>query len=93
LVKKLDASLRASEVTCLGISTQRCSFITWSKVSGQHFHNLITWQDLRADQLVKRWDSSITVKALNSSLSSWVGQKFAPSLNIKLYFYAAGFSS
>lgn len=57
-----DARLTAAEIACLGISTQRSTFITWSRESGKPFHNFITWKDLRADALVKKWNSSCILK-------------------------------
>ncbi|XP_025835698.1 putative glycerol kinase 5 isoform X2 [Agrilus planipennis] len=48
----------------MGISTQRASFITWRKDTGVPFHNFITWKDLRADDIVKAWDKSVTVNFL-----------------------------
>ena len=49
---------------CCGISTQRATFINWRKSTGRPFHNFITWKDLRADQLVKEWNSSLTMKGI-----------------------------
>ncbi|KOX80352.1 Putative glycerol kinase 5 [Melipona quadrifasciata] len=48
----------------LGISTQRCSFTTWNPRDGRHFHNIITWRDLRANKLVNEWNSSYQTRAL-----------------------------
>jgi putative glycerol kinase 5 len=58
------ANLDFSEVI-LGISTQRCSFTTWSRTTGKVFHNFITWKDIRADEIVRSWNKSWTMKALN----------------------------
>ncbi|CAH2266967.1 jg6667 [Pararge aegeria aegeria] len=44
----------------MGISTQRSTFITWSRETGKPFHRFITWKDLRADELVKQWNDSYT---------------------------------
>lgn len=49
----------------LGISTQRSTFTTWSKTTGEVFHNLITWKDIRADEIVRSWNKSWTMRALN----------------------------
>jgi glycerol kinase len=57
-----DSGLQPSDITCLGVSTQRGTFVTWSKSTGKPFHNFITWKDLRADALVKEWDSSFWMK-------------------------------
>lgn len=54
----LDAGLSAGQITAMGISTQRGTFTTWSKDTGEHFHNFVTWKDLRADELVKQWNES-----------------------------------
>uniref|UniRef100_A0A1B6KQ55 Glycerol kinase 5 n=1 Tax=Graphocephala atropunctata TaxID=36148 RepID=A0A1B6KQ55_9HEMI len=62
-----DASLEASDITCLGISTQRCTFITWDKNTGKHYHNFITWKDLRADSLVRQHNSSYMMWGLRFS--------------------------
>ncbi|XP_059475568.1 putative glycerol kinase 5 [Neocloeon triangulifer] len=62
-----DANLTANDVTCMGISTQRSTFVTWSKVTGMHYHNLITWQDVRAERLVQQWDSSLSIMALRGA--------------------------
>lgn len=60
-----DANLSASQITAMGISTQRSTFINWSKTTGKHYHNFITWKDLRADKLVKDWNESFTWKVVN----------------------------
>lgn len=62
LIVILDAKLEISDILCLGISTQRSTFVTWDKVTGQTFHNFVTWKDIRADSLVKKWNSSFIIK-------------------------------
>ncbi|XP_075216468.1 glycerol kinase 5 [Lycorma delicatula] len=59
------AGLESSDVKCLGISCQRATFITWNKKTGKPYHNFITWQDLRADSLVRDWNNSVTLMALH----------------------------
>ena len=44
--------------------SQRATFTCWSAVTGRHYHNLVTWKDLRADSLVTAWNSSLTMRAL-----------------------------
>ncbi|RZF44686.1 hypothetical protein LSTR_LSTR000638 [Laodelphax striatellus] len=61
-----EADLKASDITVMGISCQRGTFITWNKTTGQPYHNFITWQDIRADSLVQQWNKSITMKALRT---------------------------
>ncbi|XP_059777870.1 putative glycerol kinase 5 isoform X1 [Balaenoptera ricei] len=61
------AGLEMNQIVGLGISTQRATFITWDKKTGKHFHNFISWQDLRAIELVKSWNSSLLMKLIHSS--------------------------
>uniref|UniRef100_A0AAU8HQE8 Glycerol kinase 5 n=1 Tax=Glenea cantor TaxID=983541 RepID=A0AAU8HQE8_9CUCU len=53
-----DAKISISEIKSVGISTQRATFITWKKDSGEYLHNLITWKDLRAVTLIKQVNSA-----------------------------------
>ncbi|XP_063700283.1 putative glycerol kinase 5 [Culicoides brevitarsis] len=64
-----DADLSAADLTCIGISTQRSSFITWNRHTGKPYHNMITWKDLRADALVRKWNSSYFMKTINTVAS------------------------
>lgn len=59
-----DAQLNANDISCLGISTQRSTFITWDRTTGETFHNFITWKDLRADSMVRKWNDSVTLKVM-----------------------------
>lgn len=61
-----DARLSSGQITAMAISTQRSTFITWSRKTGKHFHNFITWKDLRADDLVKKWNKSYTWMAVRA---------------------------
>ncbi|KAB7502514.1 putative glycerol kinase 5 [Armadillidium nasatum] len=58
------SNLAASEITCLGLSTQRASFMLWDKITGEPFHNFITWKDVRADTMINDWNSSLLMKAV-----------------------------
>ncbi|XP_011296674.1 putative glycerol kinase 5 [Fopius arisanus] len=61
----VDASgISAKCIACLGISTQRGSLISWNLETGRHYHRFITWKDLRADSMVREWNSSLTMKSL-----------------------------
>lgn len=60
-----DAQLTAASLATLGISTQRSTFVTWHRETGRTFHNLITWKDLRADALVKKWNGSYILKTMH----------------------------
>ena len=52
-----SAGLEAGDISGLGISCQRATFTCWSAVTGKHFHNLITWKDIRADSYVRQWNA------------------------------------
>uniref|UniRef100_F8WBF0 Glycerol kinase 5 n=1 Tax=Homo sapiens TaxID=9606 RepID=F8WBF0_HUMAN len=58
------AGIQMNQIVGLGISTQRATFITWNKKTGNHFHNFISWQDLRAVELVKSWNNSLLMKVI-----------------------------
>uniref|UniRef100_A0A182TNN0 Glycerol kinase 5 n=1 Tax=Anopheles melas TaxID=34690 RepID=A0A182TNN0_9DIPT len=64
-----DANLKIEQLTCLAIATQRNSFTCWNRNTGQVYHNFITWKDLRADQLVKDWNESFTLRLLKFGAS------------------------
>ena len=48
------ASIKAQDVSSLGIATLRASFVTWNKDTGEPLHEIITWQDSRAGEIAKR---------------------------------------
>lgn len=77
------AGIKVKDVTCLGISVQRNTFLTWDRETGKPYHNFITWQDLRARDYVKSWNTSVSLKALNS------GSKFLHLLTRKKRFLSA----
>ncbi|CAG5099631.1 Similar to gk5: Putative glycerol kinase 5 (Danio rerio), partial [Cotesia congregata] len=69
IIKVLKDAVHASKIdvkliACLGISTQRSSFISWNFETGKNYHRIITWKDLRADSMVREWNSSLTMKSL-----------------------------
>ncbi|KAL0111907.1 hypothetical protein PUN28_013251 [Cardiocondyla obscurior] len=51
-------------IACIGISSQRASFINWNIKTGKYYHKFITWKDQRAAALVEEWNQSITMKGL-----------------------------
>ncbi|KAM4605091.1 glycerol kinase 5 [Polymixia lowei] len=61
-----DAGVQMNQIEGLGISTQRATFTTWHRTTGVPFHNFISWQDLRATELVRSWNHSCTMKAIHS---------------------------
>jgi len=58
------AGITAGQVSSLGISCQRATFTCWHKKTGEYFHNFITWKDMRADNYVREWNNSFTLKGL-----------------------------
>ncbi|XP_021931415.1 putative glycerol kinase 5 isoform X2 [Zootermopsis nevadensis] len=58
------AGIKPHQIACIGISTQRSTFITWHRETGKPFHNFITWKDVRADGLVRQWNDSLKMKGL-----------------------------
>ena len=61
----LAAKITAPQILCLGISTQRGTFITWDRKTGEPFHEFITWKDIRSDHLCKQWNHSFRMKCIN----------------------------
>ncbi|XP_067396919.1 putative glycerol kinase 5 [Emydura macquarii macquarii] len=59
------AGLQMNQIAGLGISTQRATFITWNKKTGKPFHNFISWQDLRAAELVNSWNRGLILKVIH----------------------------
>ncbi|XP_037776632.1 putative glycerol kinase 5 [Penaeus monodon] len=59
-----SAGLNAGNIRCLGLSTQRATFITWDRRTGETLHNFITWKDIRADALVTQWNASWKMKII-----------------------------
>ena len=80
----LDAKLTAQDIKCLGISTQRATFINWRRSTGKPFHNFITWKDVRADDLVQSWNNGISMKGIRA------GSKFLHMLTRQKRFIVGG---
>uniref|UniRef100_A0A1L8E1T9 Glycerol kinase 5 n=1 Tax=Nyssomyia neivai TaxID=330878 RepID=A0A1L8E1T9_9DIPT len=59
----VSAKITAEQLECIGITTQRCTFITWHRETGVPFHKFIVWNDMRAKDLVKRWNANILLKS------------------------------
>lgn len=60
-----DAGVQMRQIEALGISSQRSTFTTWNRKTGVPFHRFISWQDQRAADLVKSWNSSCTMKVIH----------------------------
>ncbi|XP_011195724.2 putative glycerol kinase 5 [Zeugodacus cucurbitae] len=61
-----QAHLRPCDINSFGLSTQRCTFLTWNHETQEYYHNFITWKDLRANALVAQWNNGLVIKTLNS---------------------------
>ncbi|ESN98389.1 hypothetical protein HELRODRAFT_84542 [Helobdella robusta] len=61
------SGLTASDISCLGIATQRNTFITWDKDTGKPFHHLMTWKDMRAASYVRDWNKSYVMMFIRSA--------------------------
>lgn len=57
-----SANIDVKEIISLGLSCQRATFITWDKVTGEAFHNLIIWKDERAAEVVEQLNKSSLLK-------------------------------
>lgn len=64
-----DANIDPSQISCIGMSTQRGTFTTWDRETGQPFHNFIVWNDTRSDSLCKEWNKSLRMKILRMGAS------------------------
>ncbi|XP_042150089.1 putative glycerol kinase 5 isoform X2 [Ixodes scapularis] len=71
------ASLHASDIKALGISTQRGTFTTWDRSTGKVYHNFMSWKDTRAERLCHEWNKSLRMMALRLSarLLHWVTRR------------------
>ncbi|CAN8022156.1 unnamed protein product [Ixodes persulcatus] len=71
------ASLHASDIKALGISTQRGTFTTWDRSTGKVYHNFMSWKDTRAEGLCHEWNKSLRMMALRLSarLLHWVTRR------------------
>ncbi|XP_062988231.1 putative glycerol kinase 5 [Elgaria multicarinata webbii] len=63
------AGIQMNQISALGLSTQRSTFITWNKKTGKPFHNFISWQDVRAGALTQSWNRSLLMKAMHGICS------------------------
>jgi len=60
-----DSKLSFNQITCMGLSTLRNTFITWNRHTGAPLHNFIVWKDLRTSKLCKEWNKSIALRSFN----------------------------
>ena len=67
-----------SSIAAVGISTHRCSFVTWNKTTDQHLHNFITWSDQRACKMCDDWNNSYVVR-ISKSILWFLGKLFGSS--------------
>lgn len=63
----LGANVKAENILCLGVSVQRSTFITFDKITGRPFHQLITWKDRRGEAISESFNKGLLLKAVNAS--------------------------
>ncbi|CAH1393847.1 unnamed protein product [Nezara viridula] len=56
------ANIKFEDISCFGLSCQRNSFMLWNKNTGKGYHNFIAWNDIRAEEIVDKENSSIKMK-------------------------------
>ncbi|XP_014279407.1 putative glycerol kinase 5 isoform X2 [Halyomorpha halys] len=59
------ACIKFDDISSIGISSQRNSFILWDKYTGKSYHNFIAWNDIRAESIVNKENCSIKMKVFN----------------------------
>lgn len=59
------ASLKASDITAMGIATQRATSMLWDRKTGEPVYNAITWQDTRMSDECERVNNSAFFKSLH----------------------------
>jgi glycerol kinase len=47
-----NASLKATDLSAVGVTNQRETTIVWNRNSGQPVHNAVVWQDTRTDSII-----------------------------------------
>lgn len=57
----IDAKVTPEEI-CLGISTQRTTFLAWNKTTGELIHNFISWKDKRGREIVDEINNRLIIK-------------------------------
>jgi glycerol kinase len=62
-----NENLSASDIECMGITTQRASFCLWDKKSGKLHSNIITWQDKRSAEHAEKMSNSFFFKFLRGT--------------------------
>ncbi len=61
------AKIKATELTCIGITNQRETTVLWDKTTGKPVHNAIVWQCRRSSEICERIKSE--------GKGSWIKQK------------------
>jgi glycerol kinase len=64
--KALDkAGLQASDISAMGIATQRATSMVWDRKTGEPVYNFITWQDTRTSDACEKINKSFLFKTLH----------------------------
>ncbi|CAH1393846.1 unnamed protein product [Nezara viridula] len=56
------ANIKFENISCFGLSCQRNTFMLWNKDTGKGYHNFIAWNDIRANDIVLKANSSIKIR-------------------------------
>lgn len=59
------AKLDASDISAMGIATQRATSVLWDRKTGEPVYNFITWQDTRMSDTCERINRALLFKALH----------------------------
>lgn len=59
------ARLKASDISAMGIATQRTTSLLWDRKTGKPVYNFITWQDTRMSDACERINRSVLFRALH----------------------------
>ncbi|XP_062710376.1 putative glycerol kinase 5 [Aedes albopictus] len=62
-----EANLTAKQIAFLALTAHRGSFTCWNRSNGMVYHNFITAQDQRADQMVKECNEEFMFKTFKAS--------------------------
>ncbi|OXA48798.1 putative glycerol kinase 5 [Folsomia candida] len=58
-----DAGISPGKLRCMSITTQRSSFLFWDANNNTPITKIISWKDLRATELVRRWNTCLYIRS------------------------------
>ncbi len=60
-------NLKADNIECMAITTQRASWCFWNRETGEPYTNINTWQDKRAGQFAEKVSNSSSFKVIRGA--------------------------